>query len=221
MSPSNRARRLSVLRQSTVTESRPFMVYKVGGSLLDVPDLPAMIRDVLAQRPETSPLLVAGGGRAADLVREWDHVHGLGEELSHALALEAMDLGASLLSSLFPEARLVRSEEQARRAAGDHALSILCAGCFIKAAEADGQQALEQSWKITSDSIAAWTANVLGAAELVLVKSVPVPRDSTLAGAAEAGLVDECFPAIARDLPALGWVNARAKQPVIESWKCQ
>jgi aspartokinase-like uncharacterized kinase len=218
MSPTSRARRLSVLRQSTVADSRPFIVYKVGGSLFDLSDLAGTIRNVLAQRPETSPLLVAGGGQAADLVREWDRVHGLGDESAHALALEAMDLSGSLLSRLFPEARLVRSEELARFAAGDHALSILCAGCFIKAAQADGHPALEQSWRITSDSIAAWTANVLGAAELVLVKSVPTPREMTLAGAAEAGLVDECFPVMAMNLPALGWVNARADRPVIECW---
>jgi aspartokinase-like uncharacterized kinase len=200
---------------------RPLIVYKIGGSLYDLPELPLVLRHVLAQRPESSPLLVAGGGRAADLVREWDSVHELGHDSAHALALEAMDLGASLLARFLPEARLVRSEQQARMAVGDHALSILCAGCFIKAAEAEGQPALEHSWRVTSDSIAAWTANVLGAAELVLLKSIPTPCDLSVASAAEAGLVDKYFPAIAGDLPAIGWVNARDDQPVIESWRCQ
>lgn len=219
MSPTSRARRLSVLRQSTVAESRPFIVIKVGGSLFDLPELPGIIMHVLAQRPETSPFLVAGGGPAAGLVREWDRVHGLGDESAHALALEAMDLGTSLLAHFFPDVRLVRSEEQARMAVGDHALSILCAGCFIRAADGDGHPALEHSWRVTSDSIAAWSARVLDAAELVLMKSVPAPRDLDLIGAAEAGLVDECFPTMAGDMPAIGWVNARADQPVIEKWQ--
>jgi hypothetical protein len=106
-------------------------------------------------------------------------------------------------------------------AAGDHAVSILCAGCFIKAAEAEGHSALEHSWRVTSDSIAAWAAHVLGATELVLVKSRDVPCEMTAAAAAKAGLVDDYFPAIAGDLPAIGWVYARDDQPVIESWRCQ
>ncbi len=220
MSPTSRARRLSLLRQKA-SASRPLIVYKIGGALFDLPELPNVIRRVLAQRPDSSPLLVAGGGRAADLIREWDGIHELGEESAHALALEAMDLGASLLAHFFPEARLARSEEQVRMAAADHAVSILCAGCFIKAAEAEGHLALEHSWRVTSDSIAAWTAHVLGAIELVLVKSRDVSREMTPAAAAQAGLVDELFPTIAGNLPMIGWVNARSDTPVIENWQCQ
>jgi aspartokinase-like uncharacterized kinase len=219
MSPTSRARRLSVLRQRAASASRPLAVYKIGGSLFNLPELPLVMRQVLAQRPDASALLVAGGGRAADLVREWDSVHGLGAESAHALALESMDLGASLLAHFFPDARLVRSEEQARMAAGDHALSILCAGCFIRAAEAEGHPPLEHSWRVTSDTIAAWTAEVLGAAELVLVKSIDVPGEMTPSSAARAGLVDEYFPTIAENLPTIGWVNGRNDVPLIESWR--
>jgi aspartokinase-like uncharacterized kinase len=221
MSPTSRARRLSVLRQRAASASRSLIVYKIGGSLFDLPELPLVIRRVLTQRPDSSPLLVAGGGRAADLVREWDSVHELGRDSAHALALEAMDLGASLLAHFLPEARLVRSEEQVRMAAGDHAVSILCAGCFIKAAQAEGHAALEHSWRVTSDSIAAWTAHVLGATELVLVKSRDVSCEMTFSAAAQAGLVDEYFPTIAENLLMVGWVNARTDAPVIERWTCQ
>ena len=219
MSPTSRARRLSVLRQRAASAARSLIVYKIGGSLFDLPELPLVIGRVLAQRPNSSPLLVAGGGRAADLVREWESVHELGEDSAHALALEAMDLGSSLLAHFFPEARLVRSEEQVRMAAADHAVSILCAGCFIKAARAEGHPALEHSWRVTSDSIAAWAAHILGATELVLVKSRDVSGEMSPAAAAQAGLVDEHFPTVAENLPMIGWVNARADSPVIESWQ--
>jgi len=36
--------------------------------------------------------------------------------------------------------------------------------------------------------------------------------------AARQGLVDEAFPEIAASLPAIGWVNARVRGPVIETW---
>jgi len=217
MSPTNRTRRLQVLL-NPASQPRPFTVFKIGGSLFDLRDLPEVIERVLAQRPQSARLLVAGGGAAADIVRNWDEVHHLGQSAAHELALEAMDLAASLLARFLPDARLVRSEPQARLAASDGVLSILCAGCFIKAAESRGHAPLEQSWRITSDSIAAWTAGVL-AADLVLVKSVPAPLDMTLAAAVRAGLVDECFPALAARLPVVGWVNARDPDPVIETWQ--
>ena len=217
MTQTRRARRLQVLR-NPASQPPPLTVFKIGGSLFDLPDLPDVIEQVLALRPESAPLLVAGGGAAADVVRNWDEVHHLGESPAHELALEAMDLSASLLARFFPDARLVRSDSQARLAAGDGVPSILCAGCFIKAAEAQGHEPLEQSWRVTSDSIAAWTAGVLGA-ELVLVKSVPAPLDMTLAAAAEAGLVDEYFPGVAANLATIGWVNARSTRPDIETWQ--
>jgi aspartokinase-like uncharacterized kinase len=217
MSPTNRSRRLQTLL-SPGSKPRPFTVFKIGGSLFDLPDLPDVIEQILAQRPESAPLLVAGGGAAADVVRNWDEVHHLGETVAHELALEAMDLTASLLARFFPDARLVRSEPQVRMAASDGVRSILCAGCFVKAAEAQEHTPLEHSWRVTSDSIAAWIAGVL-AAELVLVKSVPVPLDMTLAAAANAGLVDECFPAVAANLATIGWVNARGTRSEIEVWR--
>jgi aspartokinase-like uncharacterized kinase len=218
MSSTNRTRRLQLLR-SPASQPRPVTVFKIGGSLFDLPQLPDVLEQVLAQRRESAALLVAGGGAAADVIRQWDSIHHLGEESAHELALEAMDLSASLLARFFPQARLVRSEQQFRMAADDGALSILCADCFLKAAEAHGHAPLEHSWRVTSDSISAWTAGVLAAAELVLVKSVRVPLEMTLATAARAGLVDETFPAVAANLPAIGWVNARAGEPVIEVWQ--
>ncbi len=217
MSPTNRARRLHVML-NTASQPRALAVFKIGGSLFDLPELPEVIQQVLAQRPAIAPLLVGGGGAATDVIREWDRVHQLGEEAAHELALEAMDLTASLLARFFPEARLVRSEQQVRMAVADGAIAILCAGCFLKAAEAQGHAPLEHSWGVTSDSVAAWTAGVLAASELVLVKSVPAPLGLTLAAAARASLVDENFPAIAANLPAVGWVNARSACPKIQPW---
>ncbi len=203
---------------SAALPARPLVVFKIGGSLLDLPELSDVVRQLVDQRPESTVLLVAGGGAAADVVRTWDRVHQLGEASAHELALEAMDLTASLLARFVPEARLVRSPQQVQMATAEGAHSILCAGCFIKAAEARGHAPLEHTWRVTSDSIAAWAADVLSASELVLVKSVPVPRGLTLVEAAQAGLVDEGFPAIAENLATVGWVNARSMQPRIEKW---
>jgi aspartokinase-like uncharacterized kinase len=193
------------------------IVFKIGGSLLDLPNLPEVVRRIPAGRSDAAAVLIAGGGAAADLVRTWDQIHRLGDEAAHELALEAMDLSASLLARFFPEARLVRSEQQVRRAAAEGAMCLVCAGCFVKAAESQGHSPLERSWRTTSDSIAAWTAEVLGA-ELVLVKSAPLPAGIRFDQAARIGLVDESFPEIASRLRAVSWVNARAPDAQIIEW---
>ena len=203
--------------KSSDLDPRPLTVFKIGGSLFDLPNLPGVIRQVLEQRSGNSAFLIAGGGAVADAVRGWDRVHHLGEDAAHDLALEAMDLSASFLARFFPAARMVRSPRQVAIAAAEGALSISCAGCFIKAVEGQAPTPLEHSWRVTSDSIGAWTAGVLAASELVLVKSVPLP--AKMSPAAAAGLVDEKFSDYAANLPAISWVNARATDPQIEIWQ--
>ena len=105
-----------------------------------------------------------------------------------------------------------KRDRQIRMAAADHAVSILCPGCFIKAAEAEGHPRAEHSWRVTSDSIAAWTAHVLGATELVLVKSRDVSCEMTPTAAAQAGLVDELFPDHCRK-PADHLLGQRSQRP--------
>ncbi|MBI3860387.1 MAG: hypothetical protein HY290_00675, partial [Planctomycetia bacterium] len=191
---------------------------KIGGSLLDLPGLASVISGILCRNAPSPTLIVPGGGAAADAVRTWDTVHGLADEAAHELALAAMDLTGDLLAKLVPGMRQVCSIQQAQRAASDGVTGLLCAGCFVNSAEAQGHPPLERSWRVTSDSIAAWTAQVLGGASLILVKSVSLPPGITLADAAQIGLVDEAFPQLAQRLPLIGWINARGPSPAVETW---
>ncbi|HTI49841.1 MAG TPA: hypothetical protein VL475_02780, partial [Planctomycetaceae bacterium] len=168
--------------------NRPLVVYKLGGSLLDLPGLSDVLRATVGQRPEHGALLVVGGGTAADVVRDWDRRHHLGDDASHELALEAMRLNEALLQRLIPDLRLVRSARQVELATAAGAIGLFCAHCFLDWAEAAGHPPLPHSWKLTSDSIAAFVAGILNAGELVLLKSVPVPAESSLDQAARAGL---------------------------------
>ncbi|MBW3540464.1 MAG: hypothetical protein KY476_09345 [Planctomycetes bacterium] len=53
------------------------VVYKLGGSLLTLPGFEQRLERLLASRPEDErPLVVVGGGAAADVVREWDRLQG-------------------------------------------------------------------------------------------------------------------------------------------------
>ncbi len=60
--------------------------------------------------------------------------------------------------------------------------------------------ALPHEWRVTTDSIAARVAAVVGADRLILLKSTDVPPGTPWEVAAANGWVDEHFPQIARTL---------------------
>lgn len=199
--------------------NRPLVVYKLGGSLLDLPGLAEVIRAIVTHRQAASALIVVGGGAAADVVRDWDCRHHLGDDTAHDFVLQAMRLNEALLQTLLPELRAVRSAKQVALATAAGAAGLLCAHCFLGWAEASGHPALPRTWTLTSDSIAAFVAGILNADELVLLKSVPAPINATFDEAARAGLVDDHFPRYAQSLPRVSWANCRSVSPEIHPWQ--
>jgi aspartokinase-like uncharacterized kinase len=186
---------------------RSLTVVKVGGSLYDLPDLGPRLRAWL--RSLSGPvLLVPGGGAAVDVVREQDRRHGLGEEVSHWLALRALTFNALSLQALLPGAALV-----AQPAMNPSALTILDAHAFALADEGRGGY-LPHTWEVTGDSIAARAAVVAEARQLVLLKSVPIPSGMTWEEAGRLGLVDRWLAHVLRAAPHLEVraVNLRAEE---------
>ena len=167
---------------------------KVGGSLLDWPQLGPQLRAWLAAYPDDDNLLIAGGGPAADWVREAQRQHGLSNRAAHWLAIRAMQLSAGVLAELVPQsivcghlAELTVSPPRGRIVILD-VLNVL-----QQEASTAADHALPASWDVTSDSIAAHLARATGADELVLIKSA-LPQASTLAAAAEEGYIDRWLP---------------------------
>ena len=144
------------------------IVYKVGGSLLSLPDLSLRLAAVLEQpvalgsEPSESGgikgLLVVGGGPVADAVRDWDKVHNLGDERAHDLALRSMSFNAHLVAAILTNARLATNREEARAAWSDGKLAVLASAEFVREEERITGDVLPRSWDITSDSIAAYIA---------------------------------------------------------------
>ena len=100
--------------------STSLTVVKVGGSLFDWPEFPRRLTAFL-QMIEADPsrdriILIAGGGSAAELIRELDDLHGLGDETAHRLALQAMELSAHILAALFTRAVAVNDMDALRSA---------------------------------------------------------------------------------------------------------
>lgn len=170
---------------------------KLGGSLLDWPELPSGFRRWLAEQPPAVNVLLVGGGAIVDALRQLDRVHQLPAESSHWLAIEAMSLTARLAFELFPEACFAKDENPFDRPTGS--LVIFDAQPFLRA-DALRTDALPIGWEVTSDSIAARVARRLEASELVLLKSVSAPPSFSLAQFAERGIVDAEFPRVAAGL---------------------
>ncbi len=196
----------------------PRRVVKLGGSLLDLPDLAARLRRWLERQPAMSTLLVVGGGRLADVLRDADRLHRLGETASHWLCIRAMTIHAEMLAALLPEARLMASIAEWRSRPAT--LSILDPWVFLREEERRFPgPTLPESWQATSDSIAARIASCVDATELVLLKSKLPQHEATLPAAAAAGFVDPLLPQFGGGLPAIRSVNFRSDEFLEIAWR--
>ena len=183
--------------------SDPLRIVKLGGSLLHVADLTTRFSHWLRLQSPAKTILIVGGGKFADVIRELDTVHMLGDETTHWLCIQQLDISAQILASLLPQAALIHGIGRSELLP---VLSVLSVESFMRDHEPSVPGTpLHSSWRSTTDSIAARVATYCAADELVLLKPCPfLPADYT--AAAREGLVDEDFPVAAKDL-TVRWVN--------------
>jgi len=180
----------------------PPLVAKVGGSLFDLPDLGDRLRVWLSALEDRPVVFVPGGGAAADAIRSLDRTHRLGETTAHWLALRVLTVNAHFLSSLLGADVIPAPTPLNAR------IAVLDPYAFCRGDEGR-TGALEHSWRVTSDSLAARAASMVGR-ELVLLKSTNLPDGMAWTDAARAGLVDETFAKIVADSHVrVSWVNLR------------
>lgn len=180
---------------------------KLGGSLLTSPQLREIVREIPSLIPDRSLIFTVGGGEIVDAVRRFDEHHQLGEEISHWLALEAVGVNEQLLLNLFPDWQLVRSQSQLNMAESSGKTPLICTNCFFKWAEREFTPRLSHTWNTTSDSIAAWFAEITDAEQLVLAKSVDWIPGLTWQAAHERDLIDATFAEIVSSDLQVSWLN--------------
>ena len=160
-------------------------VVKVGGALATKPELLPRLGEALLRASRRHRLVVVpGGGPFADQVRAFDRTNKLSADAAHWMAILGMDQYAFALCEVISESRLVDDRAGMLAAHAEGRVPVLAPARWLRATDE-----LPHTWDVTSDSLAAYLATLLGADQLVLIKPV--------AGGAE--LVDPWF---LRTLPA-------------------
>jgi aspartokinase-like uncharacterized kinase len=143
-------------------------VVKIGGSLAMYPEkLKILCSKLGAASKEHNILLVPGGGEFADVVRSVDKRFSLSDSASHKMAILGMDQYGFLLSDLIADSQVIDKLEHVQRVLNLHKLPVFLPSNFMLK-----NNPLENSWNVTSDSIAVYIANQLHMKKVILMTDV-------------------------------------------------
>lgn len=186
MVPGRTLRRRAILAP-VADRARPIVV-KLGGSVVRSGELAAWLDTIAAA--QCPIVVVPGGGALADEVRACQSRLGFGDQAAHRMALLAMDQLAWAVAGLRQGFAVGATEAELRATLGRGEVAVWAPYALIA-----GRADIEESWRLTSDSLALWLAGRIGSARCYLVKSIP--RKGTSTGArqlAADGIVDDAFP---------------------------
>ena len=136
-------------------------VVKIGGSLF--PDYAIDLADKLKN---TESLIILGGGEFANLIRKYDEDINFSDETNHWTAIECMDIISKLVNDKVKSTKLAYSIDEANEISDKGFTPIFVVSEFLKT-----NDPFECSWDVTSDSIAAYVADIFDA-NLLIVTNV-------------------------------------------------
>jgi 5-(aminomethyl)-3-furanmethanol phosphate kinase len=185
---------------------RPIVV-KLGGSVVRSPELAAWL-DALAAVPRRI-VVVPGGGALADEVRACQSQLGFGDPAAHRMALLAMDQLAWAVAGLRQGFTVGATETELREALARGKIAVWAPYALVT-----GRPDVEESWRLTSDSLALWLAARLGASRCYLIKSIARPKAARLGASqlAREGIVDAAFPGMLKDAGVTTFLLGRGDQ---------
>ena len=187
-------------------------VVKVGGSLLDFPELPQRLRAWVSRQTTAHNILIAGGGAPADQVRHRHAAGAIDETAAHWMCIDLLDVTAQLLQSRLPELPLVQENRLPPDRVVEPGATVFSPTAWLRRVEPGlpGMR-LPCTWETTSDAIAGRLSVALRADELILLKSAAPRRKegSDLAALADEGYIDPVLARMAAELPPLRSVNLR------------
>ena len=162
-------------------------VIKLGGSVSRSQELYSWIRAIIDLSDERI-VIVPGGGGFADQVRSLQAYWHFNDSVAHEMAILAMQNMAVCYAGLDSALQVATSLEdingilsQGRVPVWSPTLSWL------------DQQNVAHSWDVTSDSLSVIIAQALAAKQLILVKSLRVSKEITIAELVEREIADKAF----------------------------
>ena len=174
-------------------------IVKLGGSLAHTQQCAAWL-EVLAAWG--GPLiLVPGGGPFADCVRTTQATMRFDDATAHRMALMAMEQYGTALAARAPVFALASCRDELDGALWAGQIPVWMPTKMILAAPE-----VPETWELTSDSLAAWLAGVLGGRRLLLIKSVDQTDPVTASRLAANKIVDPLFPRFAAQSQAEVWL---------------
>lgn len=143
-------------------------VIKVGGSLAENPErLRAICRKLSELAKKYVLIVVPGGGRFADAVRELDQRFNLSSVVSHRMSILGMDQFGLLLCQIIPNSCATYLLNDAKQLSEVRVVPV-----FLPSRLMFKEDPLENSWDVTSDSIAAYAAKKVRAKKVILSTDV-------------------------------------------------
>ncbi|KAA5544304.1 protein kinase [Roseiconus nitratireducens] len=182
-------------------------VIKIGGSLLLQRGLVPALQRWDRQQAAGENIYIVGGGEIIDAVRRLDARYPADPVEMHWLCVDLLRVTFEMLAGQLPDWSRWKTRDQFRQLSVDPpngGAHLVCVDAFYhRGCEAP----LPESWETTTDAIAGWLAVLLGADELVLLKSCDADSDRPLRGLADAGIVDTALPDLADRLGRVRLVN--------------
>lgn len=142
-------------------------VIKLGGSLYGSDLLESWLTTLTAHATLETIVVVPGGGPFADVVRKAQQRYGFEDVVAHQMAIMAMQQFGSMLLALSPNAVAFTFPGQHSPQAGKLNIWLPTLAVF-------SVEEIEQSWRVSADSLALWLANLIQAQRLTLVKSCEI-----------------------------------------------
>jgi len=169
-------------------------VIKLGGSLMSDETSLVQCLTTIEKKYKGKVVIVPGGGIYADLVRTTQQKWKFSDETAHGMAILAMKQLALLLKSIKPDFILAESVDSLQ-------VKLMNKSPVIWSPDIQeiNASSIKTNWEVTSDSLAAWLAGKLNAAELILIKSAEIPVGSNIQQSQHNGLVDKAFKSFTKN----------------------
>jgi len=164
------------------------IIVKLGGSLSQSDTLVKCLNRVEQNYPDSAVVIVPGGGAFADQVRLAQRHWQFDDKTAHRMAILAMQQMALLFNGIKGNFTIANSLLDIQKQLHKQKIVIWSPNII----ELD-KAAIQASWDITSDSLAAWLAMALSASELILVKSAMIDENLSIQQLAKQNIVDKGF----------------------------